>query len=72
MDAVLAALHRRWAKVRPLICCCFGGSDLETLYVTSAAVRLNEEMLNAAPLSGSLFAIRVPGVRGLPETTFAG
>lgn len=52
--------------------CCFGGPSLDTLYVTSAAVRLNEQALAAAPLSGALFAVRIPGVRGLPETTFAG
>ncbi len=52
--------------------CCFGGANLDTLYVTSASVRLNEAALRAAPQSGSLFAIRIPGVRGLPETTFAG
>ncbi len=52
--------------------CCFGGSGLETLYVTSASVRLSEEALAAAPLSGSLFALEIPGVRGLPEATFAG
>jgi sugar lactone lactonase YvrE len=42
------------------------------LYVTSASVRLSEEALSGAPLSGALFALEVPGVRGLPETTFAG
>lgn len=52
--------------------CGFGGPDLDTLYVTSASVRLNEQALKSAPLSGSLFAIKVPGVRGLPETAFAG
>ena len=52
--------------------CCFGGANLDTLYVTSASVRLNEQALASAPLSGSLFSIRIPGVRGLPETTFAG
>ncbi len=52
--------------------CCFGGSMLDTLYVTSAAVRLGQPMLDAAPLSGSVFALRVPGVRGLPETMFSG
>jgi sugar lactone lactonase YvrE len=52
--------------------CCFGGANLDTLYVTSASVRLGEQTLAAAPQSGSLFAIRIPGVRGLPETTFAG
>jgi hypothetical protein len=34
-------------------------------------VRLDEDALAAAPLSGASFAIRIPGVRGLPETTFA-
>lgn len=52
--------------------CCFGGASLDTLYVTSASVRLGTDALAAAPQSGALFAIRVPGVRGLPETTFAG
>jgi sugar lactone lactonase YvrE len=52
--------------------CCFGGDNLDTLYITSASVRLNAEVLAAAPLSGSLFAVRIPGVRGLPETIFSG
>lgn len=52
--------------------CCFGGTQLDTLYVTSASVRLSAETLAEAPLSGSLFALRIPGVRGLPETLFAG
>jgi sugar lactone lactonase YvrE/DNA-binding IclR family transcriptional regulator len=52
--------------------CCFGGSQLDTLYVTSASVRLSAQSLQAAPLSGSLFALQIPGVKGLPETLFAG
>ena len=52
--------------------CCFGGPTLQTLYITTASVRLSAEELAAAPLSGALFALEVPGVRGLPETTFAG
>lgn len=51
---------------------CFGGAGLQTLYVTTASVRLSSAALAGAPLSGSLFALEVPGVRGLPETTFAG
>jgi len=51
--------------------CCFGGPDLRTLYITSASVRLPEQALADAPLSGALFAC-VPGVSGLPETPFAG
>ncbi len=52
--------------------CCFGGNNLDTLYITSATVRLSEEMLSRAPQSGSLFSVKIPGVRGLPEATFAG
>ncbi|WP_240980433.1 SMP-30/gluconolactonase/LRE family protein [Ramlibacter agri] len=52
--------------------CCFGGENLDTLYITTASVRLSEAELAAAPLSGSLFAYRPGKVRGLPETTFAG
>ena len=52
--------------------CCFGGPNLDTLYITSASVRLSGAALEAAPLSGSLLAVQVPGVRGLPETLFAG
>jgi len=52
--------------------CCFGGDNLDTLYVTSASLRLNEEQLARAPLSGSLFALSLPNVRGLPDTVFAG
>ena len=46
--------------------CCFGGSDLATLYVTTAARGAEQE-----PLAGALFACR-PGVRGRPATPFAG
>ena len=51
--------------------CAFGGPDLSTLYVTSARIRLSAQQLAEAPLSGSVFALRA-GVRGLPETPFAG
>lgn len=52
-------------------CCCFGGADLDTLYVTTATQRLSPEALAKQPLAGSLLALR-PGVRGLPESRFAG
>ena len=51
--------------------CTFGGERLDVLYVTSAAETLTAEQVAQAPLSGSLFAA-YPGVRGLPETRFAG
>ncbi|MEO7243257.1 MAG: SMP-30/gluconolactonase/LRE family protein [Variovorax sp.] len=52
--------------------CCFGGPNLDALYITSASLRLNAQALAAAPMSGGLFVVRNPGVRGLPETIFAG
>lgn len=51
--------------------CVFGGKDLDTLYVTSARIRLSAEQLKQAPLSGSVFAIAT-NIRGLPEHRFAG
>lgn len=52
-------------------CCCFGGDDLDILYVTSATQRLTPEDLAAQPLAGSVFALR-PGAQGLPEGRFGG
>ena len=51
--------------------CVFGGPDFGTLYVTSARIRLSAQQLAEAPLSGGVFALQA-GVRGLPETPFAG
>jgi len=39
--------------------CIFGGSDLKTLFVTSAANGLTAAQLDQSPLSGSVFAIQV-------------
>lgn len=51
--------------------CAFGGPALDTLYVTSAQETMTAEQIARYPLSGSLFSLQ-PGVRGLPESTFAG
>lgn len=50
-------------------CLCFGGADLKTLYVTTAAKFLSPEQLAAEPLAGALFAIEGAG-QGLPEHRF--
>ena len=52
-------------------CCCFGGADFDTLYVSTATQRLTPEDLAKQPLAGSVLAVR-PGVNGLPEARFAG
>jgi sugar lactone lactonase YvrE len=48
--------------------CTFGGSQLQTLYITTSQIRAD---LEAEPAAGALFAID-PGVRGLPSRAFAG
>jgi sugar lactone lactonase YvrE len=52
-------------------CCCFGGAGLDTMFVTSASQRLTPAELALQPLAGSVLALH-PGVRGLPESRFAG
>lgn len=49
----------------------FGGDDLKTLYITTAASRLDEAALAAQPLAGAILSVRTD-VPGLPEPHFAG
>jgi sugar lactone lactonase YvrE len=50
--------------------CAFGGSDLKTLYITTAKQRLSDAALAEEPDAGALLAIRV-AIPGLPEPEFA-
>ncbi|MGH8696043.1 MAG: SMP-30/gluconolactonase/LRE family protein [Burkholderiales bacterium] len=51
--------------------CTFGGTDLATLYVTTARMDLEDAALAAQPHAGGVLALDV-GVRGLPEPRFGG
>jgi sugar lactone lactonase YvrE len=51
--------------------CTFGGDHLRTLYITSARETMTAQQLQAAPLSGSIFAVE-PGVAGQAATPFNG
>ena len=51
--------------------CAFGGPDLDTLYITSASIDLDEAERRDQPLAGGLFALRTD-VAGLPAARFAG
>lgn len=51
-------------------CPAFGDAGLDTLYVTSSRQQHSADELVRAPYAGGVFAIRVPGVRGLPDTPF--
>jgi sugar lactone lactonase YvrE len=52
--------------------CCFGGPDLDTLFVTSASIGLDADARRRAPLSGGVFALTGLGVRGRPAGLFGG
>ena len=51
--------------------CCFGGSDLRTLYVTSARFGLSDAALAANPQEGALVVLSTD-IQGLPANRFAG
>ena len=48
----------------------FGGPELDVLYVTSIGVGLTAG--HEQPEAGSLFAITGLGIKGFPQTRFAG
>ena len=50
---------------------CFGGADLDELFITTAREGLSDADLAAQPLAGSVFRCQ-PGVRGLAPLIFAG
>lgn len=52
-------------------CCCFGGPDLKTLYVTSARFGLSRDQLARNPIEGALLAIATD-IPGTPSARFAG
>jgi xylono-1,5-lactonase len=49
---------------------CFGGDELEDVFVTTARDTMTEVLLKEYPLTGSLFRLRNAG-QGLPEPLFA-
>lgn len=57
--------------VRRVSSLCFGGPDLDTLYITTARRRMGDKELAQQPLAGNVLAVR-PGVKGLPEPEFLG
>lgn len=73
----VARIHPETGKIlqelrlpAPLVTsCCFGGPELDELYITTARVGLSDEVLREYPLSGALFKVK-PGVKGLPSIPF--
>jgi sugar lactone lactonase YvrE len=50
--------------------CTFGGKELGDLYITTAKLGLSDEELDKQPLAGSVFVIKIIGVKGLPAVSF--
>ncbi|HKO90507.1 MAG TPA: SMP-30/gluconolactonase/LRE family protein [Polyangiaceae bacterium] len=51
-------------------CVCFGGKDLDTLFISTGRKDLTPAQQAAQPSAGGLFVVQ-PGVRGVPEALFA-
>ncbi len=51
--------------------CAFGGDRLDTLFITTAAIGLDDAQRAAEPLAGGLFALHV-SQQGVPAAEFAG
>lgn len=52
-------------------CCAFGGSGLDTLFITTSRMWTEEEILAKEPGSGGLFAVK-PGAQGVLDMPFSG
>ena len=50
---------------------CFGGPNLDTLFITTARRRMLDKELAQQPLAGCVLAVN-PGVQGLSEPEFLG
>ncbi|WP_214371259.1 SMP-30/gluconolactonase/LRE family protein [Pseudonocardia sp. H11422] len=79
---ISAGVLNRWApdgrldRTIPLPCSnptapCFGGPDMQTIFVTSLRHGVVADVLAAKPLSGGIFAVRVD-VPGVPVARFKG
>lgn len=53
-------------------CCCFGGENYQTLFVTSISEKLTPAELAKEPLAGCVFAIDIDFTQGIPEPFYQG
>ncbi len=57
--------------VKNITCLCFGGKDLDTLFVTTARMTLTDEDIKVNPQSGGIFLLKTD-CKGLQESRFRG
>ena len=62
-------LERLALPCRQVTSCCFGGPNLDQLFVTTARQEMRAAAIKAEPLAGGLFQADV-GVKGLPADCF--
>ncbi|PRP78043.1 hypothetical protein PROFUN_13773 [Planoprotostelium fungivorum] len=62
-----AEISRVTLPVSQVSSCCFGGKNMDELYITTAAVNIDP---HKEPLAGSLFVFRESQTRGLPHFQF--
>ena len=62
-------IQRIEVPARNVTSCAFGGENLETLYITTASVGMNEEQKLKYPNAGGLFKVD-PGVKGVEANFF--
>jgi sugar lactone lactonase YvrE len=62
-------LERLELPCRQVTSCCFGGPNLDQLFVTTARQEMDTAAIKAEPLAGGLFQAEV-GVKGLPGACF--
>jgi sugar lactone lactonase YvrE len=63
--------HRIELPTSNVTSCCFGGANLQELYITTARRGLASAKLATEPLAGAVFVCS-PGTHGLPVTRFVG
>jgi len=65
-------LHTLPVPALQVTSCCFGGENLDELYITTAREGVDQQTLALQPLTGGLFMTKIYGVRGLPTYAFDG
>lgn len=68
-DAIGQVLQTVELPCSQITSCAFGGPDLTTLFITSAATGMSGQQLQREPLAGSLFAIEME-IPGMPAGVF--
>lgn len=67
-----AMLRKVDMPVAKVTSCCWGGSNLDELFVTCESLRLSPEEKKTQPLAGSVFRIKNLGTHGSPAKAFDG